>query len=186
MRRKRLHLGSQGASPAMLRQFQRLALVVRGADLTVKSVRLAGHSLVSEAANGLSVLKHDRDLVAADFEDGAAARAAVRGGAEAGVEEAGVMDPELAHHWIDRHHLGGVAGRDVQLLFRDKNVELVRVEDQPLVGARPDRLPIILDGVGAGPVDVDDVGVALRTVADYTLCTNAAQLDMKNKAMANL
>ncbi len=77
--------------------------------------------------------------MAAHFEDGAAAGMAAFGIAEAGIEEAGIMNAELAHCRIDRHHLGGKVGRNMQLLLRGENVEFVGIEDQPLVGARVDR-----------------------------------------------
>ena len=56
--------------------------------------------------------------------------------AEAGVEEAGVVDAELADHREVGRHLGGVVGRHVHRLAADEDVEGAGVEDDPAV-ARP-------------------------------------------------
>ena len=53
--------------------------------------------------------------------------------------------------------------------LRGEDVELVGVEDQLAVAARAERLPIVLDPVGADLLEVDDVGVALGAVADDAL-----------------
>ena len=53
--------------------------------------------------------------------------------AEAGIEEAGVMDPELAHGGVVGEHLGGVVGGHPDRLLGGEDVELARVEDQEAV-----------------------------------------------------
>ena len=61
--------------------------------------------------------------------------------AEAGIEEAGIMDAELAHQRIERHHLGGIVGRDRHRLAADQDVELVRVQHDVARGHWPRSAP---------------------------------------------
>ena len=114
----------------MLGQLQALRLVVGADVVAVELVGPRGQPLVDEAADDLAVLEDERHLVAAHFEHGAAAPAPGGGVAEARIEEAGIVDAELADQRIERHHLGGVVRRDVHRLARDEDVELVGVEDQ--------------------------------------------------------
>ncbi len=79
------------------------------------------------------------------------------------------MHAEFADQWIERHHLGGVAGRHLHGFLRSEDIELVGIEDQALVGARGDRLPEIEHGVAGAPLDIDQAGVALGAVADDAL-----------------
>jgi hypothetical protein len=55
--------------------------------------------------------------------------------AEAGVEEARVMHPELAHHGQIGRHLGGVIGRDMHRLAADEDIERAGVEDDLAIAA---------------------------------------------------
>src|SRR4051812_45827028 len=96
--------------------------------------------LEHEAGHRLSVLEQEGGFVAADLQHGAAADAASLFGTEAWVEEAGVMDPELAHRRIDRRHLGGVEGRDLDRLLGSQNVEFAWIQQQ-LAPPRLQRLP---------------------------------------------
>src|ERR1700732_2539343 len=91
----------------MLRQRQALALV-GGADRgAVELVGPGDQALVDEAADDLAVLDQERHFVRAHFEDGAAAGAPALGGAEAGIEENGVMHPEFADEGGGGQALGG-------------------------------------------------------------------------------
>ena len=73
----------------------------------------------------------------------------------------------------------------MHLLARGEDIEFVGVEDQPLVGTRADRLPEIVAAIGAGTVDVDDVAVLLRAVADDRP-RRAAQSDAQDQAVAQV
>src|SRR4051812_18191743 len=112
----------------MLRKLELLALVVRGADLPVEAIRHLGHSLEGKAADHLPILKDERHLMAAHLEDAAAARVPVFSQTESGIEEAGVVNAELAHLRRNRDHLGRVIARDVKLLLGGEDVELIRIE----------------------------------------------------------
>src|ERR1700730_7705563 len=100
----------------MLRQFQPLALVIRGGARAVKELRRLGHFLVDEAPDHLAILEKEWNLVAADFENRAGAWTIVRPGTEAGIEKARVMHPECPHRGVDWNHFGGEIGRDLQPL----------------------------------------------------------------------
>ena len=52
---------------------------------------------------------------------------------EARVHEAGVMHAKLAHERIERHHLGRMRRRNVHSFLRRQNVELIGIEDQPVL-----------------------------------------------------
>ena len=86
--------------------------------------------------------------------------------AEAGIEEAGIMDPELADHGVVGDHLGGMVGRHRHRLARRQDVELVGVEDQAAIAVDVERLPELAGVVAADQVDVDHVGVLLGAEAD--------------------
>src|SRR4051812_1257282 len=120
----------------MLRKLQLLALVVRGADPAVETVRLLDQTLISEPPYHLPVFEDEWHLVTPHFQHGPATGIAALGEAEARVEKARVVDPELAHQWIDRDHFGSVARRYVQALLGSENVEFVWIEDQASVLAR--------------------------------------------------
>ncbi len=76
------------------------------------------------------------------------------------------MDAELADRGVDRRHFGGEIGGNLHFFARGENIEFLGIEDQAAVGARPDRLPEFLRGVVGRPLDVDDVGVLVRPIAD--------------------
>src|SRR5947207_80251 len=102
--------GSPALRPEMLRELQALGLVVRADAFAVKLAGPRQHPLIDQAPDGLAVLEDERHLARAHFEHGARAPPARARMAEAGIEEAGVMHPELADQRIERHHLGGVIG----------------------------------------------------------------------------
>ena len=75
----------------VLGKLQTLALVVR-AEVTVEAGRPFGQRFVDQPRHRLAVLKDERGLVAAHLEHALGALAVGLVGAEAGVEEAGVVD----------------------------------------------------------------------------------------------
>src|SRR5262245_33836041 len=91
--------------PEMLRQLQALRLVVGAEISAVERGRARAHALVDETPDDLAVLQDEGHFMAAHFEDRAAARPARRRMAESGVEEAGIMDAELADQRVERRHL---------------------------------------------------------------------------------
>src|SRR6185312_3008829 len=150
----------------VLRQLQALRLVV-GADAgAVERIGLGQHLLVDEAADGLAVLENERHLARAHLEHRARAGAAGAGIAEAGVEEAGIVHAEFTDQGIERHHLGGIAGRHLHGFLGRQNIKFVRIEDQAVVGPRLDRLPEIEHRIAGAALDVDDAGMTLGAVAD--------------------
>ena len=92
--------------------------------------------------------------MAAHLQHAAGADAVGLGGAEAGVEEAGVVDAELAHRRVDRGHLGGLQHRDLHRLLGGQDVELAGIEQQ-LAAARLQRLPEVARVVAVLAVEVD-------------------------------
>src|ERR1043166_3754658 len=80
----------------LLGQRHILPLVRRPDVHAVDPGRPLGQPLVLQPADDLPVLELERHLVAAHFEHGPRAHDVVPAVAEAGVEEARVMDPELA------------------------------------------------------------------------------------------
>src|SRR5271166_5832025 len=167
----------------MLRQLEPLVLVVRVRVRAIEFVRRAGEFFVHQAPDRLAVLEQERHVAAANLEHRARGRAPVRALAEAGIEEAGVMDPKLADRRVDRRHLGGEVRGNLNFLARSENVELVGIEDQAAVLAGVNRLPEILDSIAADAIDVDDVAVLDRPVADDIL-PETAKIDPQHDALA--
>ena len=94
--------------------------------------------------------------MAADLEHRAAALAERLVGSEAGIEEAGVVDPELADRGVDRGHLRGLGRRDLDRLLGRQDVEFAGIEQQfaraPALAARRQRLPEVARVVPVLPV----------------------------------
>src|SRR5262245_14767208 len=84
----------------MLGELEALGLVVGADALAVELGRALQHLLVDQPADGLAVLEDERHLARAHLEHGARATAARPRIAEAGIEEARIVDAELAHQRI--------------------------------------------------------------------------------------
>ena len=99
------------------------------------------------------------------------------------------MHPELADKGVVGQHLGGMVGRHDDRLARGEDVEIVRVEHDPARAARPamgvDRLPEIARVVMIDPVDIDQIGVAARLVADDAARLVAGDVDGEGEPVAD-
>src|SRR5271169_6242139 len=120
----------------MFRQFQPLSLIVRHRRRAIERVGAIGKFFKDETTDRLTVFEEERHIAAANLEDRSGAWPPVGAMAEAGVEKAGVMDAKLADRRINRRHLGGEVGRDLHLLARGENIELVGVKDEPSIAPR--------------------------------------------------
>src|SRR5262249_5578487 len=145
-------------------------------------VRRPGQLLVDKTADRLAVLEQERDVAAAHFQYRARRRLTAFALAEAGIEEPGVVNAELADRRIDRRHFAGEIGPNLHLLARAENIELVRIENEAPVGAGEDRLPIVMSRVGADPAHVNDVAVLDRAVAD-DLLPQPPEIDAQDDAL---
>src|SRR6266480_2564098 len=170
----------------MLRELQALRLVVRADALAVERMRARQHLLVDEAPHDLPVLEDERHFARAHLEHRARAAPAGAGVAEAGIEEAGVMHAKFADQRIERHHLGGIVRRYLYRLFRSKDVELARVENEALLLARAHRLPEIADLVAGAALDVDEAGVAFGAIADHAAGPEPGEIDPDRDAFAHV
>src|SRR5688572_5494505 len=150
----------------VLGELQALRLVVRGEVAAVDQLWRRRELLVDEAADGLPVLQDEWHLVRTHLEHGARAGTAGLGMPEPRIEEARVVHTELADQRIERHHLGRLVGRHLYGFLRGENVELVGIEDQPLLAAHIDRLPVVERRARTNRIDIDEAGVALTAVAD--------------------
>src|SRR3569623_192530 len=173
---------SSGRAAEMLGQFQPLPLIVRGDAGAVQCVGLRQHLLINEATDDLTVFENEGHLARAHLEHRTRSLPARARIAEAGVEEARVMDAEFADQRIERHHFGGEIRRHLHRFFRRENVELARIENEAAVGASADRLPEILHREAAAPVDIDAAGVTLRAEADEPVGALARQIDTDRDA----
>ena len=81
--------------------------------------------------------------MAPDLQDGSTSWMAVNSKPETRIKETSVVNSELAHHWINRHHFRGQIWRDVNSLAGRKYVELVWIQNQFLVIADINLLPKI-------------------------------------------
>ena len=96
----------------MLAELQALALVVAAA-FAVEAVGAFGQGFVDQAGDDLAVFQHEGCVVGANLEHAFRARAVRLVSAEAGVEEAGIVDAELADRGVDGGHFGGLVDRDL-------------------------------------------------------------------------
>src|SRR5208283_608944 len=164
----------------MFRDLEPLALVIRDRARAIKELWSFGHYFIDEAADHLPVLQKKRNLVTADFENRAGGRTIVCPGAEAWIEKARVMYPEFAHRGVDRNHFGGKIGWNLEPLPGGENIELIRVEDQPLVAPRPDLHPIVCKVI-VREVYIENIGVFLRFVADHPIGRFGAQANPQHE-----
>lgn len=90
------------------------------------------------------------------------------------IKKTGVVDPEFTHHRIDRYHLCGEVGRDVNSFPGCQNIKLVWVENKLLKTPNLRDFPKIADLIFCNPIDVyyaseflgfisDNIGIALST-----------------------
>lgn len=92
----------------MLGKFQALGLVVGAQAAAIEAFRFLQHMLVNQAADDLAVFQDEGHFVAAHFQHRAAACAAGLRVAEAGIEEAGIVDAELAYQGVKGCHFGRI------------------------------------------------------------------------------
>src|SRR5215471_252793 len=114
----------------VLAQRYLLPLVVRVQRIAVEPVRRLDHVLEAQLADVLPVLDRERDVVGADLERRPAAgeRRDLRVVAEAGVEEAGVVRPELAARRGGGRDRGRVLRGDGHAVLGEQQVELLGVQ----------------------------------------------------------
>ena len=165
----------------MLGEFQALGLVVRLEVGPVEMVRAFFHPLIDEASDGLAILENERHFVAADLKHGPAAEAAGGRVTETRIEEAGIVNAELADQWIEGRHFCGVVGRNVNGFARHEDIELVGIEDQFLAVSHMQRLPEIEHVERVAPVDIDDGGMVFAAIADEAVGV-ARQIDRDGDA----
>ena len=115
------------------------------------------------------MLKDKRHFALAHFQYGAGAMTASSGVTEARIEKSGIVHAELADEGIERYHFRGIVGWDLHGLGGGEDIKLVGVENQAPVIARGDRLPKIGNVVRGAALDLDNRGVALGAIADYTV-----------------
>src|SRR6185437_12479435 len=106
--------------------------------------RRIGQPLEYQPADDLAVLQDERHFPGPYLQDAAGRRRTALLIAETRVEEAGIVNAELADQRIERHHLGGIVRRDGDRLAAHQDVELVRIEDEVAGRVRLDRIPILV------------------------------------------
>ena len=100
----------------MLAERKALAVIGRADAAAVELLRNGCQAVIDQSAHRLAVLQQERYFVRADFEDRFGAGAPAWVPAETGVEEAGIVDPELADLDVVRHHFGGTIRRNAHEL----------------------------------------------------------------------
>ena len=101
-----------------------------------------------------------------DLKHGAGAENVARAVAKAGIEEAGIVDAELAHGRIESHHFCGEVGGNAHSLLGRQDVEIAGVEDDGLVPGFADGFPEVVDGVVIQHAQVHRWGVLAGFVGD--------------------
>jgi hypothetical protein len=79
-----------------------------------------------------------------------------------------------------------MSGGYVNPLLGSEDIELVRIQNEPLLGADMNRIPEVARIVAADLVDIDHAGVALGLVADQPFAVVAAEVDAQNESVAQL
>src|SRR5690606_26538904 len=111
---------------------------------------------IDKPADNLTMIKNEGHFMAADFQHGAAARAARSRMADTGVEETRIMDAKFTDQRIVRHHLRCMRRRHMHRLPGHENIKFVRIEYQLALAAAEKRIPVIEHGIGIAPVDIDE------------------------------
>src|SRR5262245_30089563 len=170
----------------MLGELQALRLIVRTDALAVQFLRPCKHFLVDQTADNLSMLKNERHLSRTHFKNGARTLAASPDIPKTWIEEARIVHAEFAHERVVWHHLRRIIRRHLHRFLGGKNIELVGIEDQGLVGTGVHRLPEIGDGVSATPLDIDESCVTLGPIADETAWTQAGKVHADSYSFAHV
>ncbi len=110
--------------------------------------------LIDEAADDLAVIENERHVVAAHFENRPRAGAARLDMAETGIEEAGVMHAEFAHHGSNGT-ISRVERRHMHSFAADENIELVGIKDQFVAAATIDWVPEVIDVMGGLHIHIE-------------------------------
>src|SRR3984957_18215706 len=169
----------------VLRQLEALVLIAGGRVRAVEGIRRAGKLFVHQPPDRLAVLQQERHIAAPHFQDRPSGWAPVSALPEAWIEEARIMNAKLPNRRIDRRHFRCKVRGYLDALPRSQNVELVGIEDQAPVLAGANRLPEMFDGVAAQAVNVDDVAVLDRLVADDRLA-QTSKIDPQHHALAQV
>src|SRR5579872_5328820 len=114
----------------LLAQRQPLVLVTRPDSLPVDLRRGAEQALEDQPSDYLAILQQERHFVRAHLEHGVRAFDVIGAVTETRVEEARVIDPELAHRGIIGHHLRRERVWNAHTFFRSKNVKVVGIQNQ--------------------------------------------------------
>ena len=150
----------------------------------VEPVRGGGEALVAQPAHGLAMLQHEGHVAGAHLQHGAAPLPAGRVVAEAGIEEAGVVDAEFADLGIVGDHLGGMVGRHHDRLPGRQDVEIGRIEDQAAAGAQRDGIPEIQGVVAVPRVHIHQLAMLLGLPADEAPLAPAGEIEGHGDALA--
>ena len=85
---------------------------------------------IVQPADELPVFHQEGNFVGSNFEHGAGSLDFAGTVAEAGIEEAGVVNAKFAVGRIEGNHLSGEVGRDTHSLPGRENIECAWLEDQ--------------------------------------------------------
>ncbi len=126
----------------VLAQGARLPLIMRlSSERPIRSVRGSHHALEGELAHTLAVLHYERNIMGSDLECRTAPIVGRTYTAEAGIEEASVVSPQLPASGIVGDHLAGELRWNSHLLSRKKQVERFRSEHDAVPVLANHRLP---------------------------------------------
>ncbi len=106
--------------------------------------------------------------MATNFQHRTAALISVLRITEAWVKKARIMNAELSHGWIDRHHFGGQIRRNMQSFGGGQYVELMRIQYEPVIAPGENWFPIIGNIIGTRTINVYRIGEFLSSISDYS------------------
>src|SRR5215469_1959086 len=170
----------------MLGKFQPLTLVVGADSLAIDLWRRIREPLEQKAADDLAVFQNERYLPASHLQHcpGAAAFAGFM--PEARIKKPGIVDAELAHQRIERHHFRSKVGWYGYSLAGGQNVELVGIQDDRVGPARHDWIPVVERMQRAPGIDIDNSRVPLRAPADLPSSRIAAKVDCQCQSVVDV
>src|ERR1700683_3314173 len=104
------------------------------------------------------MLDQERNFMGSNLEDGAGAFDVAGAIAEAGIEEAGVVNAKLTIGRIEGNHFRCVLGRNTPPFAGCKNIKIVGFKDQTLAGILVKKLPELFGRIIVNAVEFNGGG----------------------------
>src|SRR5579884_3490379 len=172
--------------PEVFAQFQSLPLIGRSDAFAVEEARALEQLFVYETRDGLAVFEDERDLMRADLERCPRAVDFARAVAEAGIEEARIVNAKLSDRRVERNHFCRILRGDPHLFARSEDVEIFRIENQRSALIAANRIPEFFRIVMVQFRKIDQRRMPSRAIPDHRRAIDARQIHGQSQAVLDL